>query len=97
MAKVTNDDVLRLAQLARLHVTNEEVEKFAAEIDSILHYIDQLKAIDLEDTEPTYQVTGLTNVMRPDEVIDYGVSPEELLKNAPAAEKGYIKVRRVIE
>ncbi len=96
MAKLTRDDVLKLAQLARLHVTDEEVEQFTAEISAILGYVEQLQNIDLTGVEPTYQVTGLTNVMRPDVEYDYGTTPAELLKNASAIENGYIKVKRML-
>jgi len=97
MAKITEDDVLVLAKLSRLHFADDEFIEIAKEIESILEYVAQLQSVDLKDYKPTYQVTGLKNVMRPDEPFDYDVSPEELLKNAPATEKGYIKVRRVLE
>ncbi len=97
MAKLTREDVLKLAKLARLRLTDEEVSQFTDEISSILQYVEQLQAVDLSGYEPTYQVTGLKNIMRPDEVVDYGAKPDELLKNAPATDKRYIKVRRVIE
>lgn len=97
MAKLTRADVLKLAKLARLQLTDAEVAQFVDEISSILQYVEQLQSIDLTGYEPTYQVTGLTNVVRPDEILDYGAKPDSLLKNAPATEKGYIKVRRVIE
>lgn len=95
MAKLTREDVLKLARLSRLHLTDEEVEKFQKEIESILGYVEKLQNVDLS-LEPTYQVTGLTNVTRPDEVIDYGASPDNLLKNAPATEDGHIKVKRML-
>lgn len=96
MAKLEKKDVLKLAQLAKLHLNDEEIERYQKEIAVILDYVEQLQTIDLDDVIPTYQVTGLTNVMRPDEVRDYGVSPQELLKNAPATEAGHIKVKRVL-
>ena len=97
MAKITEEDVLNLAKLSRLHFSDDEVSEVAKEIEAILGYVEQLQNVDLADYKPTYQVTGLKNVMRPDKPFDYGVSSEELLKNAPATEKGYIKVRRVLE
>lgn len=97
MAKITEDDVLNLAKLSRLKFEDDELAGVAKEIEAILGYVEQLQAVDLAGYKPTYQVTGLKNVMRPDEAFDYGVSPEELLKNAPATENGYIKVRRVLE
>lgn len=96
MAKLSRSDVLKLARLARLHLSDEEVETFQKEISAILGYVEQLQQADLKDVEPTYQVTGLKDVMRPDEVKEYGVSPAELLKNAPATENGHIKVKRVL-
>lgn len=96
MAKLTDDDVLKLARLSRLHLSDAEKEQFRNEIEAILGYVEQLQGVDLADVQPTNQVTGLENVMRPDEVKDYGVTPEELLKNAPATQDGLIKVRRVL-
>lgn len=96
MAKITRDDVLKLAQLSRLHLDETEVEQFQNEIQTILGYVEQLQKVDVTSLEPTNQVTGLENVMRKDEIKDYGVSPEELLKNAPATLESYIKVRRVL-
>ncbi len=96
MAKLTRDDVLKLAQLSRLHLDDTEVEQFQKEITTILVYVEQLQSVDVSNLEPTNQVTGLENVMRKDEVKDYGVSPEELLKNAPAISEGYFRVRRVL-
>lgn len=96
MAKLSHDDVLKLAQLSRLQLSDEEVNRFAEEISEILQYVEQLQQVDLTNLEPTYQVTGLTNVARKDEIIDYGTTPEELLANAPATENGQIKVKRML-
>lgn len=96
MAKLSRDDVLKLARLARLQLTEEEVTKFTDEISTILGYVEQLQKVDLDKLEPTMQVTGLTNATRPDEEVEYGPSPEDLLRNAPATESGHIKVRRML-
>ena len=96
MAKLSRDDVLKLARLSRLRLSEEEIQQFQAEISEILGYVEQLSEVDTKGLEPTSQVTGLTNVMREDEVIDYGVAPDELLKNAPAVEKDHFKVKRVL-
>ena len=87
---------MKLARLSRLTLTDEEVDQFAEEISAILGYVEQLDNIDLSTYEPTSQVTGLTNVTRPDEVKDYGATTEELLKNAPATEGGHFKVKRML-
>jgi len=96
MAKLTREDVLKLAQLARLSLSSEEADAFTKEITEILGYVEQLQSVDIEGLEPTYQVTGLHTVTRPDTVKDYGETPEELLKNAPAVLDGHIKVKRVL-
>lgn len=96
MAKLSRDDVLKLARLSRLRLSEEEITQFQTEISAILGYVEQLSSVDTTGLEPTSQVTGLTNVMRQDEVIDYGTTPEDLLKNAPATEKSQFKVKRVL-
>lgn len=96
MAKLNREDVLKLARLARLELSEDEVKQFAQEISAILEYVEQLQQTDTEGLEPTSQVTGLVNVSRPDVVKDYGEPPNTLLKNAPATEKGQIKVKRIL-
>jgi aspartyl-tRNA(Asn)/glutamyl-tRNA(Gln) amidotransferase subunit C len=96
MSKLTREDVLKLAQLSRLSLTEEEIERFREELSSILEYVEKLNSVDVSGLEPTYQVTALKNVMRKDEVIDYGYKTEDLLKNAPAVQDGQFKVRRVL-
>jgi aspartyl-tRNA(Asn)/glutamyl-tRNA(Gln) amidotransferase subunit C len=96
MANLTREDILKLAKLSRLKLSDAEVEEFTSEISEILQYVQMLDDVDTAGLKPTYQVTGLTNVSRPDEVDDYGVSQEELLKNLPARDKNYIKVRKML-
>lgn len=96
MAKISADEIKKLARLSRISLSEEEITKFQKEIESILGYVDQLAEVDIEGVATTSQVTGLTNVTRADEVSDYGVSREDLLKNVPDQEKGYIKVKRVL-
>jgi aspartyl-tRNA(Asn)/glutamyl-tRNA(Gln) amidotransferase subunit C len=96
MADLTRNDVLKLAQLARLNLADDEVETFKNELDEILHYVELLDNVDITGLEPTSQVTGLVNVTRDDTVKDYGYSPEELLKNVPDTLEDHIKVKRMI-
>lgn len=97
MAKLTPQDVLKLAQLARITLSEDELQKYSTELTNTLHFLEQLDSVDVSGLEPTAQVTGLTNVMRADEVVEYGAKPEDLLKNAPNRQDNYIKVKRVIE
>lgn len=96
MAKLSREDVLKLARLARISLTDEEVEKYADELSAILQYVEQLSAVDVTGLEPTNQVTGLTNVMRKDEVIEYGYEPAKLLENVPAMQDNHLKVKRML-
>lgn len=96
MSKLSKEEVLKLAKLSKLRLSDEEIEKFQKEISDILGYVEQLSSVDTEGLKPTSQVTGLENVARKDEIIDYGVSNEELLKNAPDTKDGQFKVKRVL-
>jgi aspartyl-tRNA(Asn)/glutamyl-tRNA(Gln) amidotransferase subunit C len=96
MTTITTDDVKYVAMLAKVAITDAEAEKFTKELDAILGYVRQLDAIDVTGLEPTYQVTGLKNIMRSDEIIDYGTTREDRLKNAPRQREGYIEVPKVL-
>lgn len=96
MSKLSRDDVLKLAALSKLRLGDDEVEKLQSELTEILNYVEILNEVDTSGLQPTYQVTGLTNVTREDEVKDYGYQVEELLKNAPALRDGQFKVKRVL-
>ncbi len=96
MAQLTREDILKLARLARLDLTEDEIVSFGTELSEILQYVEQLQQIDVTGLMPTQQVTGLTNVTRADEIKDYGYEVSELLKNAPAIEADHIKVKRMI-
>ncbi len=96
MAKLTREDVLKLARLARIDVGEDELAVFVAEFNEILGYVEQLQAVDVSGLEPTSQVTGLTGVMRTDEIKDYGYQPADLLKNVPSKQDSQIKVKRVL-
>ena len=79
MSKITTDDVRQLAQLSSLQMSDGEIESIAADIENILNYISQLNELDTTGVEPTYQVTGLENVWRGDEVDSGDVPREQLL------------------
>lgn len=96
MAKITQSDVLKLARLSKLKLKDAQIEQFTDELNAIVKYVEQIDSTDTSGLEPTDQVTGLKNVMRPDKIFDYSETTEGLLKNAPSTEKNYIKVKRVL-
>ena len=96
MSSITIDDVKKLGVLSALTITDAEAEALVLQLGDILGFVEQLAEVDTTGVEPTYQVTGLENVMRDDEVIDYELSRDDLLKNAPDQQDGHIKVKRVL-
>ncbi len=92
---ITEDDVKRVARLARLKLSPEEIKLYVGQLGRILQHMEELAKLDTRKVAPTAHVLGLTNVLREDEV--HGCEdPESLLKNAPAAEGPYYKVPKVI-
>jgi len=95
MTAITTDDVMHLAQLSALTLSEKEAEDLRVDIASILDYVEQLSDLDTTDVEPTYQVTGLTNVTR-DDVIVRDVARDDLLALAPSSTNHQIKVPKVL-
>lgn len=93
---VTKDDVLHLAQLSNLQLSDDELTALQADISSILTYVTQLEELDTSGVEPTYQVTDLENVMRDDVVQKHAADRERLLALAPAKDNNQIKVPKVL-
>ena len=77
---LSKEEVKRIAYLARLGLTDDELEKFAGQLTGILDYVDMLNEVDTENVEPTSQVTGLESVMEDDEVITYVEDKNRLLE-----------------
>ena len=75
MSKISEQDIRKLASLSKLKLSDVEVNIYQKELTSIVAYIEQLSNVDVNGLDPTSQVTGLRNVTRVDELIDYGVSP----------------------
>jgi len=93
---VTQDDVRRIAQLARIAEPADRLEKLTEELNGILDWIDQLAEVDAADAEP--MTTPLTTPlpMREDAVTDGGIQ-DQVLKNAPKAEEGFFVVPKSVE
>lgn len=97
--KLTKDDILKLAKLSRLELTDDEVERFQSELSLILDYVEQLDSVDVTGLEPTYQVTQLSsqdsNATRED-VVTSQISHDDLMKNVPESDGRHIKVKRMV-
>jgi len=81
---IDRDQVLHVARLARLRLTDEEVERMTAELGDILEHIEAIQALDLDGVEPTSHVAPLENVLRPDEPRE-SWERERMLEGAPDA------------
>lgn len=93
---LTRDDVLHIARLARIALSDDEVERFRAQLSGILDHFAALAAVDTDGVEPTAHPLTLANVMR-DDVIEPSLPRDDVLANAPLAEDGYFRVRAVLE
>jgi aspartyl-tRNA(Asn)/glutamyl-tRNA(Gln) amidotransferase subunit C len=88
---IDRDQVLHVARLARLELTEPEVERMAAELSGILEHVDRIAALDLDNVEPTSHVVALSNVLRPDEPRP-SLPRERALEQAPDPADGAFRV-----
>ena len=95
MTTISRDDIQHLAMLSSLKLADEEVDLLRGDIERILGYIDQLAELDTEGVTPTYQVTGLQNIWREDEV-EHSISPEVLVGLAKSSDDSSVRVPKVL-
>lgn len=88
--------VRRIAHLARIAIEDGEIEHLQGELNSILQWVEQLNAVDIEGVEPMTSVTPMQLRMRKDEVTDGG-DAARVLANAPQTDDGYFVVPKVVE
>lgn len=93
---VSKEDVLYVANLAKLKLSEEEVGSYQKDLNKILGYMEQLEKIDTSDVAPLDHVMEQTAVLRKDEAKE-PLSHEAALKNAPDADSDYFRVPKVIE
>ncbi len=93
--KITAADVRHVATLARLDVTNEEVDLFAGQLAAVLDHASDVEALDTEGVPPTAHPLPLVNILR-DDVPRPGLDRDEVLAMAPAAEDGRFRVPRIL-
>jgi aspartyl-tRNA(Asn)/glutamyl-tRNA(Gln) amidotransferase subunit C len=93
---ISREEVQHVARLARLALSDEELERMREQLDAILAYIDKLRQLDVEGVEPTSHAVPLVNVMREDEIAP-SLSQESALANAPDRAGEFFRVPRIIE
>ena len=94
--KITTDDVLSVAKLARLNVTEDEAQKLTGDMESIITFADMLSEIDTSLIAPTNHAMKVQNVFREDKVTG-SYDREDILKNAPSQDSGCYLVPKVVE
>lgn len=93
---IDRDTVKKVAGLARLRMSDEQLDKHTPEINNILKFIEQLAEVNTDNVEPLANVARIDLKRRPDEVTDGGYA-QDVLKNAPEAVEGYFAVPKVVE
>ena len=91
---ISTDDVKHVAKLARLELTEEEIDKYSKQLGSILQYVEQMNEVDTTGIEPMPHAIPVYNVMRED-VVKYEQTKEEMLANAPFEEDGFFRVPKI--
>ncbi|MYV99687.1 Asp-tRNA(Asn)/Glu-tRNA(Gln) amidotransferase subunit GatC [Streptomyces sp. SID3343] len=95
MPGITREEVAHLARLSRLELGAEELDHLAAQLDDIIGAVARVAEVAADDIPPTSHPLPLTNVMRPD-VVRPGLTPEQALSGAPAAEEQRFRVPRIL-
>jgi len=94
--KISREEVKRVAELARLQFAPQEEEVLTQQLDKILQYMEKLNQLDTKEVEPLAHVVDIVDAFREDRAVPCP-SPEGLLANAPAREKNFFKVPKIIE
>lgn len=95
MSTISRDEVARLAKLARLALTDDEIDGFAGQLDAILGYVGQIQAIDTSGVTPTGNPLKSENVTRSD-VVQTSLTQQQALAEAPASDDGRFAVPQIL-
>ncbi len=93
---ISREQVLHIARLARVELSDDEVERYREDLSSILDYVDKLAELDVEGVEPTTHAVALESRLRED-AVEQRLSHEDVLNNAPDSEDGQFRVPKVVE
>ena len=93
---LTREQVIEIAELARLNLTDEEIARYQSQLSAVLAYAERLQTVDTKAIPPTSTVLPVRNVMRMDDPCP-SMPREDILANAPESEDGCFKVQAVLE
>lgn len=94
--KISREEVLHVAKLARLELSSEEIERLTDQLSNILTYVEKLNQADTKEVEPTSHVMSISNVFREDRTRP-SLPVEKALENAPDSEGPFFQVPKIIE
>ncbi len=98
MVKLTKDEVLHVAKLAKLDLTEDEIEKFTPQLSNVINFVSELSEADTQDVEPTSQTTGLENIRREDKAISGdSLTQDQSLSGTDKTHNGYFRVKAILE
>ena len=95
MSTISRDDVAKLAKLARLALTDDELDAFAGQLDSILGYVGAIQSVDVTGVTPTGNPLRELNVTRPD-IVQFSLTQQQALAEAPSASDGRFVVPQIL-
>jgi aspartyl-tRNA(Asn)/glutamyl-tRNA(Gln) amidotransferase subunit C len=94
-SRITTADVAHVARLARLELTEDELERFTVQLGAVLEHARDVEALDTADVPPTAHPLPLVNVLR-DDVVEPSLDRDEVLSQAPAVEEHRFRVPRIL-
>jgi len=98
MTKLTLEEVKHIATLAKLQLSEDEINKFPSQLSSVLDHVGELSGVDTQGVKPTSQTTGLENVFRSDEMLaNSTLTQDEATSGTDSIYNGYFKVKAVLE
>jgi len=92
---ITKKDVVHVAGLARLGLSDDEMQKYEKELNDVLNFMEKLNELNTEGIEPTSHVLDIHNVFRHD-VVEASLNVEDVLANAPDRDEDYFKVPSIL-
>lgn len=97
MARLTKKQVLHVAELSNLKLTDAEIEKFTPQLDKIIEFVGALNEVNTNNVLPTVQTTGLTNVLREDSIKAENILTQSKALSGTDGHNGYFKVKAILE
>jgi aspartyl-tRNA(Asn)/glutamyl-tRNA(Gln) amidotransferase subunit C len=95
---MNKEEIQHLAQLSRLELTDEEIEKYTNDFGGIISYVDKIKELSSDDSETTMENASVKNVFREDDDIQEGGKyTKEILNEAPDTHEDFVKVKQILK